>query len=1842
MKLKRTVSVILAFLMIIGMIPLSVLAAGSPETYGISDGESTASEPETLCENVPQRVELDKENGTKTFSFTPDVSGKYTFFSDNSSFNGQINITLYDADNNYMASWSNIMSSTLTEKTTYKIDVNYFSYNFKKSDCFDFAVVKATPPTSIEMLDKSEIETYVNTYDTLRIKANPWYADCTGLTWTVGDESIATITYYPTSYNQQKTYGCNFKSNAVGTTTLTVSYGDSLKVQYTITVKNYETISLGEVGSAVIASGGLRTYFSFTPEESGYYTFSSEEKAATYGRILDEKLTELIPRQSSGQGFNVSCEMTAGKAYILETGYNDSTKTGSFNVSVSKTLLADGISIASSLKGYAGTSDYLSVTAKPEGNFYGNIEWSSSNENVATVDQSGRVTYKAAGTATVTATSQTKLTATCEITVSEPGTLYENSSCRIEADKSDRKKAFYFTPNEDGRYTFYCDNYSYTDRYNENGTWIVLYEPGNDHVSSASCCLTYDLQKEKTYVICVSYSGDFDKAVSYDLIATKAVLPTGVKLLDESKIEVYPNNYNTLRIKFEPWYADCGNIKWTSDNDSVISMNGQFTGNDPERYYGYSVKSISTGTATVTAAAESGKSAQYTVVVKDYENISLGETKSAIIDSENGRILFRFIPDEDGYYSFSSEADSYTHGRILGENLNELAVSSWGSNFKVNCKMTAGTTYILEACYNDGSKIGSFNVTVSKSVLANEISIKSRLNGYVGISEYLYVSATPEGSAYGKIKWSSSNEAVAAVDRNGRVSFKAVGTATVTAESETGLKAVCEVTVSKPESLTENKPFRVEINENNEEKAFTFTPSEDGRYTFYCDNYSSNMANAYIRLFNTAGDNIYGVSCCLTYTLQKGMTYTISTNFSYNSGNKVSYDLVAVKAAPPTAIEPLEKSVIETYINTEGSLSVKFNKWYADCGNVMWTSDNESVVSITSFYTINSAEQHKEYECNFKTNSVGTATVTAVTRSGLTAKYTVVVKDYENISAGETKSAVIGHADARSYFRFTPTETGYYSFYSDEGSCTYGRISDDNLNELASDNHWSWKNSFKVKYEMKAGTTYILEAGYNDGSKTGSFNITVEKAKAVTKLEITALPYRMDYVKGVVTNNIEYDGLTLKATWSDGRTATKECYGSYLEFDGESVSFNFSSTDEDGIVKISCGSAATQLKFRLKENPVVGLEVVSVGEHRYIENCDGSYNTRYNPNTGLEERFFNYNFHPKATIKVNYKDGSSKTVGLYEYLDGYTVSCRDDQYENHWKVGSDNYYTVTYLGRSVLVPVTIERSPIESIKVISGTSKRLIENVDGWEATRYPGPGAAETFFYYDYAGKDVSDAVIQINYKSGPPKTAHIGDVVDGFGIYVDDDQYNNHWKLGSDNYLTVSYMGKETKLPITVIANPVDHIEVVSAPSRVYYYGDEAFGDYYPENNSYHFYPTDLTGLTVKVYYTDKTSKTFTVKNGERYGEFNGYSYSISFDGEGNGWHSPEIGDFPVTFHYMGHNADYNVTIVESPVESISVKKSPSKTAYNSAFAPIFDGMEVTIKYKNGQSKTVTLTAENTSRRFTYVDENTRYDYIYIDGHPLIIKQENYYNIGNESSVFSLSYLGAKTELKNIFSYESDEITDVTVTNFNRYTLEFDLTVKYESGKTETLKIAGNQINGDDDNYWYIMCYAVTPNGLLYFDIQSDGNYKVAACDIDILGKTVHIPAKQSIYDINCDGKADAQDLVLLRTALLNSADAEEDPELDINGDGDVNILDLIRLKKYISGSIKVGDVNGDGKINAQDLALLRIAIMNSVTADQNYTLDINSDRTVNILDLIRLKKHIATDDSLESSEKTASPTL
>ena len=157
---------------------------------------------------------------------------------------------------------------------------------------------------------------------------------------------------------------------------------------------------------------------------------------------------------------------------------------------------------------------------------------------------------------------------------------------------------------------------------------------------------------------------------------------------------------------------------------------------------------------------------------EDYEQIRLGETKSANILNAGDKAIFKFIPDEKSYYSFFSSGNDDTYGYIYDENMKMLAYddqSGIGNNFKVSYEMTAGIVYLLAARYYSSNKTVSFDVSVSKATLATEISIASSLKGYVGTYDYLSVSATPENSFYGKIEWSSSNDDIATVDQYGYV-----------------------------------------------------------------------------------------------------------------------------------------------------------------------------------------------------------------------------------------------------------------------------------------------------------------------------------------------------------------------------------------------------------------------------------------------------------------------------------------------------------------------------------------------------------------------------------------------------------------------------------------------------------------------------------------------------------------------------------------------------------------------------------------------------------------------------------------------------------------------------------------------------------------------------------------------------------------------------------------------------------------------------------------------------------------------------------------------------------------
>ena len=74
-----------------------------------------------------------------------------------------------------------------------------------------------------------------------------------------------------------------------------------------------------------------------------------------------------------------------------------------------------------------------------------------------------------------------------------------------------------------------------------------------------------------------------------------------------------------------------------------------------------SVEFKAVGTATITATSERGLTATCTVNVVDYETLAAGETKTADIGYCGGEVVYKFIPDSDGRYSFTTNAKKMTN-----------------------------------------------------------------------------------------------------------------------------------------------------------------------------------------------------------------------------------------------------------------------------------------------------------------------------------------------------------------------------------------------------------------------------------------------------------------------------------------------------------------------------------------------------------------------------------------------------------------------------------------------------------------------------------------------------------------------------------------------------------------------------------------------------------------------------------------------------------------------------------------------------------------------------------------------------------------------------------------------------------------------------------------------------------------------------------------------------------------------------------------------------------------------------------------------------------------------------
>ena len=293
-------------------------------------------------------------------------------------------------------------------------------------------------------------------------------------------------------------------------------------------------------------------------------------------------------------------------------------------------------------------------------------------------------------------------------------------------------------------------------------------------------------------------------------------------------------------------------VKWSSSNEAVatVDSNGKVTAKKA-------------GTAVITATSSNGKTAGCTVTVKQKEiaitGISLNKSTTSLTEGESETLTATITPS------------NATGDKTVKWSSSNEAVATVDSNGKVTAKK-AGTA-VITATSSNGKTAGCTVTVKQKEIAITGISLnKSTTSLTEGESETLTATITPSNATGDKtVKWSSSNEAVATVDSNGKVTAKKAGTAVITATSSNGKTAGCTVTVKQKDTYTGLRDV-------------------NGTLTYFNNGQADKTYTGFV---SYAGNNYYVINGVVD-TSYNNVTYD-GKDWLYVENGKVRYDYTGIR-----------------------------------------------------------------------------------------------------------------------------------------------------------------------------------------------------------------------------------------------------------------------------------------------------------------------------------------------------------------------------------------------------------------------------------------------------------------------------------------------------------------------------------------------------------------------------------------------------------------------------------------------------------------------------------------------------------------------------------------------------------------------------------------------------------------------------------------------------------------------------------------------------------------------------------------------------------------------------------
>ena len=270
--------------------------------------------------------------------------------------------------------------------------------------------------------------------------------------------------------------------------------------------------------------------------------------------------------------------------------------------------------------------------------------------------------------------------------------------------------------------------------------------------------------------------GDKEQEITPTPPGPTTVAVTGVSL-SKTSLTLTEGGSETIAASVTPSNATNQAVSWSSSNTGVATVDGG------------KVTAVKAGSATITVTtSDGGKTAKCEVTVEakviPVSGITVDKETLSIVEGEDATLTATVAPEDasDKTFAWSTSDEK---------------VATVDENGKVTA-VAAGTATIT-ATTTDGGKTAKCEVTVEAKVIPVEgVTVdKETLEMVEGDEATLAATVAPEEATDKSVAWSTSDEAVATVDAEGKVTAVAPGTATITVTTTDGEKtAKCEVTVS--------------------------------------------------------------------------------------------------------------------------------------------------------------------------------------------------------------------------------------------------------------------------------------------------------------------------------------------------------------------------------------------------------------------------------------------------------------------------------------------------------------------------------------------------------------------------------------------------------------------------------------------------------------------------------------------------------------------------------------------------------------------------------------------------------------------------------------------------------------------------------------------------------------------------------------------------------------------------------------------------------------------------------------------------------------------------------------